>query len=140
MAYLKKLSEMKKISLIKIDNIIKLKFELDIKFKKYSREITLDNPTSVTNEIVNIVEDLFNSTYNDELIRLIGVKLSNLKSNKEEQLSIFDEVVEEKEDKFQETIDKINEKFGKNLIEPASLKIIGRTTSKNSFNEKNKKN
>ena len=112
----------------------------DIKFKKYSREITLDNPTSVTNEIVNIVEDLFNSTYNDELIRLIGVKLSNLKSNKEEQLSIFDEVVEEKEDKFQETIDKINEKFGKNLIEPASLKIIGRTTSKNSFNEKNKKN
>ena len=112
----------------------------DIQFRKYSREVTLDNPTSTTKEIANIVEELFNSTYNDELIRLIGVRLSNLKNNKEEQLSIFDEPIEEKNDEFQETIDKINEKFGKNLIEPASLKIIGKTNSKNSFNEKNKKN
>ena len=112
----------------------------DIQFRKYSREVTLDNPTSTTKEIANIVEELFNSTYNDELIRLRGVRLSNLKNNKEEQLSIFDEPIEEKNDEFQETIDKINEKFGKNLIEPASLKVIGRTNSKNSYNEKNKKN
>ena len=39
--FLKKLSEMKKISLIKIENIINLKFELEIMFKKHEIEIEL---------------------------------------------------------------------------------------------------
>ena len=43
MAYLKTLSEMKKISLIKIDNTMILKFELEIMFKKHEIEIELIN-------------------------------------------------------------------------------------------------
>ena len=43
MAYLKTLSEMKKISLNKIDNTMILKFELEIMFKKHEIEIELIN-------------------------------------------------------------------------------------------------
>ena len=43
MAYLKTLSEMKKISLIKIDNTMILKFALEIMFKKHEIEIELIN-------------------------------------------------------------------------------------------------
>jgi hypothetical protein len=42
-AYLKTLSEMKKISLTKIDNTMILKFELEIMFKKHEIEIELIN-------------------------------------------------------------------------------------------------
>ena len=41
--FLKKLSEMKKISLIKKDNLINLKFELEIMFNKHEIEIELIN-------------------------------------------------------------------------------------------------
>ena len=43
MAYLKKLSKMKKISLVKTDNIINIKFGLEIMFKKHEIQIELIN-------------------------------------------------------------------------------------------------
>ena len=95
----------------------------DLKFRRTSNQTTIDNPTNDDKEIYKVVSDLFDSTYNDEYIRLIGVKLANLQESKEKQISIFDKI-EEEDDVFQETIDKINNKFGKTIVEPASLKII----------------
>ena len=95
----------------------------DLKFRRTSNQTTIDNPTNDDKEIYKVVSDLFDSTYNDEYIRLIGVKLANLQESKEKQISIFDKI-EEEDDIFQETIDKINNKFGKNIVEPASLKVI----------------
>lgn len=97
----------------------------DFKFRKSSNQTTIDNPTNDDKEIYKVVTDLFDSTYNDEYIRLIGVKLSNLQESRETQISLFDEINEET-NTVQDTIDKINNKFGKNIVEPASLKIINK--------------
>ena len=96
----------------------------DILFKKYSQQLTLSTPTNSDKELFEKVLELFNNSFREEDIRLIGVRLSNLTTNKESQISIFDIEEEKHDEKFQETIDKINNKFGKSLIEPASLKLI----------------
>ncbi len=95
----------------------------DMNFRKSSNQTTIDNPTNDDKEIFKVVSDLFDSTYNDEYIRLIGVKLANLQESREKQISLFDKIVEE-DNTFQETIDEINKKFGKNIVEPASLKVF----------------
>ncbi len=96
----------------------------DVLFKKYSQQLTLSTPTNSDKELFEKVLELFNNSFREEDIRLIGVRLSNLTTNKESQISIFDIEEEKHDEKFQETIDKINNKFGKSLIEPASLKLI----------------
>jgi DNA polymerase-4 len=96
----------------------------DILFKKTSSQLTLNAPTNNDRELFEKVMELFNMTFKEEPIRLIGVRLTNLTNKRDAQLSIFDVEDEEKVDKFQETIDKINNKFGKSLIEPAALKLI----------------
>ena len=95
----------------------------DMNFRKSSNQTTIDNPTNDDKEIYKVVSDLFDSTYNDEYIRLIGVKLSNLQEYRDKQISIYDKIIEE-DNSFQETIDMINNKFGKNIVEPASLKMF----------------
>lgn len=94
----------------------------DFKFKKSSNQMTLDNPINEDKDINKVVSELFDSTYDDEYIRLIGVRLSNLQESVEKQISIFDEVKED-DNSFQETIDKINNKYGKSVIKPASLNV-----------------
>ena len=95
----------------------------DMNFRKSSNQTTIDNPTNDDKEIYKVVSELFDSTYNDEYIRLIGVKLSNLQEYRDKQISIYDKIIEE-DNSFQETIDMINNKFGKNIVEPASLKMF----------------
>lgn len=97
----------------------------DIEFKRYSAQTTLDSPSNSDKEIYSKILEVFNDSYKEEPIRLIGVKVANLTDKKDSQISIFD--IEEEtnnNEEFQETIDKLNEKFGKSLIEPASLKLI----------------
>ena len=104
-------------------------------FQRYSAQTTLDEATNNNGEIYKKAIEVFDNSYRNDPIRLIGVKLSNLKENKEKQISIFTlDEVEENTD-VQETIDEINNKLGKDLIEPASLKLIGKTKNKKSFKE-----
>lgn len=96
-------------------------------FVSYSAQATLDKPTNNTKEILKKIYEVFDDNYKEDEIRLIGARLANLTNTKEEQISLFDE--EEKtelEDNIQKTIDNINNKFGKSLIKPASLKLITR--------------
>ena len=97
----------------------------DIEFKRYSAQSTLDSPSNSDKDIYKKILEVFNDSYKEEPIRLIGVKVANLTDKKDSQISIFDiEEEDNKSEEFQETIDKLNEKFGKSLIEPASLKLI----------------
>ena len=102
-------------------------------FKSYSAQTTLDNPTNNTKEILNAAYKVLAENYKDDDIRLIGVRLATLTNNKSEQISLFNQTEEIKEDSMQKTIDSINNKFGKSLIKPASLKIIGESHSKNKY-------
>lgn len=101
-------------------------------FKSYSAQITLDNPTDNTKEILKSAYLVFDNNYKDDPIRLIGVRFSNLTREKNEQVSLFDTVDEynDNTENIQKTIDEINNKFGKSLIKPASLKVIGEVKSR----------
>lgn len=96
-------------------------------FVSYSAQATLNKPTNNTKEILKKIYEVFDNNYKEDEIRLIGARLANLTNTKEEQISLFDQDEnEEKEDNIQKTIDNINNKFGKSLIKPASLKLITR--------------
>ncbi len=101
-------------------------------FHNYSAQAKLPHPTNSTKEMYKLVIEIFNKSYKKDPIRLIGVRLSDLQQTKEKQLNLFEEENEEdeKEEEIQKTIDDINQKFGKSLIAPASLKIIGNPKSK----------
>jgi len=99
-------------------------------FISYSAQTSLDNPTNNTKEILKKAYEVFESNYKDDDIRLLGVRISNLTNNKNEQVSIFNIEDNKEDDSIQNTIDNINEKFGKSVIKPASLKVVGETRRK----------
>ena len=104
-------------------------------FVTYSAQASL-KPTNNTKEILKKMYEIFDNNYKEDEIRLIGARLANLTSTKEEQISLFDENIQDnKEDNIQKTIDNINNKFGKSLIKPASLKLISRSKSKKSYKD-----
>ena len=101
-------------------------------FQGYSAQAKLPHLTNSTKEIYKLVIEIFNKSYKKDPIRLIGVRLADLSETKERQLTLFEENNEEeqKEEEIQKTIDDINQKFGKSIVAPASLKIIGEAKSK----------
>ena len=103
-------------------------------FKNYSAQAKLKLPSNSTKNIYELAIKIFDENYKKDPIRLIGIRLSDFQTKKEEQISLFEEkesteTVENEE--IQRTIDKINNKFGKSLITPASLKMIINRKSKN---------
>lgn len=105
-------------------------------FISYSAQITLQIPIKNTKEILKYAYEVFDNNYKQDEIRLIGVKLSNLTEESNKQISLFDEKKEDlndKEDSLQKTIDDINNKFGKSLVKPASLKIVGESKTKKAY-------
>ena len=103
-------------------------------FVSYTAQTKLNNPSDNTSEIFKVLIKLFEKSFKNEPIRLIGIRLTDLQKTKEKQISIFDTNLEEKENsKIERTMDKINNKFGKSLVAPASLKIIGISNSKNKY-------
>lgn len=100
--------------------IIKDKF-----FKTYSHQRKLKNPTNVTNEIFDVAKQLFEEVWNKEPIRLIGIRLDNLTEQNNYQVSLFENIEEIKKDETLDiTIDRINEKYGKQIINKASINDI----------------
>lgn len=102
-------------------------------FSNYSAQAKLKVPSNNTKEIYKMVIEIFNNNYKKDPIRLIGVRLADFTEKKETQLTLEDlqqstETVEN--DDIQKTIDNINDKFGKSILAPASLKLISQATSK----------
>ena len=95
-------------------------------FISYSAQSTLANATDNTKEILECAYKILEDHYKHDEIRLLGVRLANLVTEREEQLNLFDTTDNNKEiDSIQKTMDNINNKFGRSIIKPASLKIIG---------------
>ena len=103
----------------------------DKSFNTYSAQEKLNNPTDNTKEIYKNVVNIFDKNYKKEPLRLIGVRLSDLKDIKNEQISIFDQEKEENNNsEIEHTIDSINKKFGSAVITSASLKQIAKDNKK----------
>ena len=54
--------------------------------------------------------------YNNEYIRLIGLRVDVLSNDKQEQLSIFDSNKNDKQEKIDKVVDNLKEKYGYNKI------------------------
>lgn len=106
-------------------------------FQNYSAQAKLSHLTNNTKEIYKLVLEIFDKSYRGDPIRLIGVRLVDLSETKERQLTLFEETSEEdeKEEEIQKTIDDINQKFGKSIVAPASLKMIGSPRSKRNLKD-----
>ena len=85
-------------------------------FEKYSHQQKLYNQTNVTEEIYREVVKLFDHSWRHDSIRNIGIRLSDLVQIKEQQLSLFDKDVDKNNDKIQEVVDSIKDKYGPNSI------------------------
>ena len=95
-------------------------------FKSTTVQEQLENATDNTKEILKKINSLFEKSYNNIPVRLIGVRLANLTKFKNTQVSLFDKEIDDnsKEESIQKTVDKINKKFGSSLIMPASIKKL----------------
>ena len=93
-------------------------------FESYTKQIKLDNATNDTNEIYKVVLHLLNISFRGEPIRLIGVRLADLSSDRVEQISVFDKEIKKDSTSadFQKVVDSLNSKFGSNSVIPASMK------------------
>lgn len=91
-------------------------------FKSYSHQMTLLNPTNVSKDIYHYACQLFDESWKEDPIRNIGIRLSDLTTSVQEQVSFFEETREESVNKVQEVIDLITQKYGKDSIVPASYK------------------
>lgn len=88
-------------------------------FKVYYDKRVINQATSFELEIADIIFEMLDEMYNpDILYRSTGVILENFVFNSEAQLSLFaDNEKEIKKDKLSQCFDKLEEKFGKNIIQ-----------------------
>ncbi len=92
-------------------------------FKTYNHQQKYLNGINLANDIYEKAKELFNQTWNKEPIRLIGLRVSELSDSNHFQLSIFDEITDNvEEEKIQNIIDKINNNYGKEIINRGNKK------------------
>ena len=94
-------------------------------FQTYSHQTTLNNVTDSNEEIYKCILDLLEVSWKKDPIRLIGMRLGELTDKRNNQLSLFDEYIEEeeKDTNIQKILDDINEKYGDTSIMPASVRF-----------------
>ncbi len=78
---------------------------------------TLSRPANLTMDIYHVCIYFLHQQYTGEPIRSITISLTNLIREGEEQISLFDNIIQrEKEIKLTKVMDEIRTKFGKNSI------------------------
>jgi len=90
-------------------------------FKRKSHQRKLNNATNVTSEIYNVAKEILDEMWNDEAVRLIGVRLDKLTDNINYQASLFDDDKLVEESKVDSVVDDLKKKFGSKIINKASL-------------------
>ena len=91
-------------------------------FKTYNHQIKLKNNINTKEEIFKYSKSLFNKLWNGEPVRLIGLRVTELSSNNDIQLSLFEEnekIIKDKE--INKLLEDINDKLGKDTVYKASL-------------------
>ncbi len=93
----------------------------DGNFDKFSRQMTLDSPSNITNEIYEQACILFDSIWDGRPVRALGIHTSGVCREDTRQLSLFDNRDWEREEQVDKAIDELRAKFGKGSIKRASL-------------------
>lgn len=92
-------------------------------FISFSKQMTLSIPINSNDDIYDSAIKILYKAWNFEKIRNIGIRLSNFTDNRIAQSSLFEEVGSrlENNEKIQSALDKIKDKYGADIINPASL-------------------
>ena len=85
-------------------------------FKNYSHQRKLNFSTNSTKEIFKTAKELVRQLYNNEHIRLIGIRIDNLCEEEEKQISLFEDQNIKKQEKLDKVVDNIKDKFGYEMI------------------------
>lgn len=93
-------------------------------FKVYCEKKVLNIGTDFELEISDIVFELLEKIYNPNILyRSTGVILDTFVFNNEAQMSLFsDNVVDERKEKLSKCFDKLEQKFGKDIIQTGFIK------------------
>ena len=92
-------------------------------FVSYSHQMKLVNPTNITSEIYKYVVEVLEKGYRNNPIRLIGIRVADLTSESNYQISLFDADDAIDNSKIQKVLDNIADKYGDSVIMPASMKV-----------------
>lgn len=90
-------------------------------FFDYSHQKKLKNGTNETKIIYETALELFLKTWKKEYIRNIGIRLSDLVEDSSYQISLFERQENIEKKAVDEVIDAIKDKYGFDIIMPASL-------------------
>ena len=80
------------------------------------------NAINTSEDIYMVARQVLKEMWTDYPVRLIGIRLDNLKDEKLSQVSLFDEQINDNSnEKLDKTIDKLKEKYGSKIIKRASM-------------------
>ncbi len=87
----------------------------------FSRQMSLLNATDDTEELYNALIEIYDEYIRDYPIRRVGISFGKLSTNGFKQINMFDDAKKEKKrhDLFK-TMDKLKDKYGKNILLRAS--------------------
>ena len=93
-------------------------------FKVYVEKKVLNFGTDFELEISDIIFDLLDKIYNPNILyRSTGVILENFEYNSAEQISLFSDIsVDTKKEKLSKCLDRLEEKFGKDVVQTGFIK------------------
>lgn len=93
-------------------------------FKVFCEKKVLNKSTDFELEISDIVFELLDKVYNSNILyRSTGVILDNFVFNNEAQMSLFTDIeIDDKKEKLSKCFDKLEEKFGKDIIQTGFIK------------------
>ncbi len=96
-------------------------------FVDYSHQKALKYDTSSTKEIIETAKEVLLEMYKGEAIRLVGVRVDNLESKDEMQISFFSNQTEQKQEKIDTVLDTLKQKYGYNSVTRAGKLEIADT-------------
>ena len=96
-------------------NVVNIQIKTN-EFKVFSHQRKLDFATDSTKIIGKEAKKLLIEIYNNTPIRLIGISVSGLVEKEERQISLFENVENEKQKKIDSVLDNIKEKYGYEAI------------------------
>lgn len=85
-------------------------------FKMYSHQKSLTTDTDSTKIIYETAKQILKEMFQGEPIRLIGIKVDKLTTKEKQQLSLFDTPKNEKQQKLDQTLDRLKEKYGYDAV------------------------
>ncbi|MFA6327652.1 MAG: DNA polymerase IV, partial [Bacilli bacterium] len=95
----------------------------DCYFKVYTHQMKLKNATNLNLEIFKAAKKLLNEKWDETPIRLVGIRADNLVCDFNYQASLFDSDEDiTKLSKLDETVDKLKDKYGVDIIKNAYFK------------------